>query len=158
MQERNVTAEKTLAARSQTQNLTQAHAQRGSASEAWRGLPFSLRLFLSDIRYFAEIVRAEVRSCYGRICVLRANRIRWGRFAFRGLPLGPLSEYGTDGRFQLCKETLARNLCIEDITAKYPWLSEGDDLLILEGWERAKHFYTGRLDMSRKDMALPCGE
>lgn len=148
---------KTPLSRLQTQRLTQTHAQPNSRlQEGVFRQPFSLKLFLFDIVRFSRIVRGEVRSCYGRICVLRDSRIRWGRAGSReGLDLGPLFVSGSDGHLEYSTEPLARSTGIESISAKYPWLNDGDDLLILEGWELGKQFALGNVCSSRMDTAEP---
>jgi len=97
----------------------------------------------------------KVRSFYNRIYVLPANKIRWGRGCLVGVDLGPLFEPAPDGQWQLCSATRARSLCIERISAKYPWLSDGDVSLILEGWELGKEFGLGSAHTSSKSTGEP---
>ncbi len=140
-QEPTVKVSKISLSPAQTQKLTQIRDHQGSESLnhfSWQR--FSLKPWMFDIATFAGIVRGEVRSCYNRICVLCASRIRWGRGCLVGTDLGLLFESAPDGQLKLCSATRARSSCIQNISAKYPWLSDGDDLLILEGWELGAEF------------------
>ena len=57
--------------------------------------------------------------------------------------LGPMFEALPNGHLLLCRETLSRNEGIETMSAKFPWVSAVDELLILEGWEMGKQFALG---------------
>ena len=63
--------------------VRRSHQSHDHASNEYQGRvssqQFSLKFFLFDIAKFARIVCEEVRCCYGHICVLGDNRIRWGR-------------------------------------------------------------------------------
>jgi hypothetical protein len=156
-QEPNVTVSKTPLSHLQSQRLTQNHVQPSSECSARATkLPFSLRLCRSRIANVVKIVHGEVRSCYGRIDALLGNRTRWDRVgAPDGLDLGPICVRGSNGHRQYNTEPLARNAGIENISAKYPWLSYGDELLILEGWELGKQFAIGNACTPRVDTAEP---
>jgi len=156
-QELNATVSKTPLSRLQTQNLTQTHAHANSeCSTGAMRLPFSLRRSLSRIAFVAGIICAEVRSCYGRIGVLFDSKTRLVRVGdFYGLDLGPICVPGTDGHLECNTDLFARSACIESISAKYNWLSVGDDLLILEGWERGKQFALRSACSPRKETAEP---
>src|SRR5207248_773263 len=96
--------------------------------------------FLSDMLCYAQTVRAELRSLSNRIYALRDRNNHFACFS-DVLELGPLFELDAQGEYlQLCKETFARNESIERISAKYPWVSAGDTLLFLEGWEMGRQF------------------
>jgi hypothetical protein len=157
-QEPNATVSRTLPAPEQIQTSAETNGPSRIAlldrvHTFWR--QFSVSPFLFDISTFARIVRGEVRSCYNRICVLSASRVRWGRGLSVGLDLGPLFESGPDESLQPCCATHARSSCIECISAKYPWLSDGDDLLILEGWELGRKFGVGTARTSGKSTEGP---
>ncbi len=111
--------------------------------------PSALRLLLSDILWFARITHAEVRSFYNRICVLRDRR-KTQTDRYDGIDLGPLLESALMERdhgfhpierealaahLVPCRETVSRSRDIENLFSKYPWVSDGDILLFLEGWE-----------------------
>jgi hypothetical protein len=145
-QEPTVTVSKIPLSPEQIQTSVQNRDHRGS--ELWDRVwlfwrLFSLKPWVFDIATFARIIHGEVHSCYSRICVLCASRILWGRGCSLGLDLGHAFERAPDGNWQLCSATRARNECIENISAKYPWLSHGDALLILEGWELGREFGLG---------------
>ena len=132
------------------ERIPPAHLQAGKQSrsydrshtraEALRSWLSRLPSFLSDMLCYAQIVRAELRSLSNRICALRDRNSHFACFS-DVLELGPLFELDAQGEYlQLCKETFARNESIERISAKYPWVSAGDTLLFLEGWEMGKQF------------------
>jgi hypothetical protein len=156
-QEPNVTVSKTPLSRLQTQRLTQTHAQPSTECLVRATKPpFSLRRSLFRIANGAGIIRGEVRSCYGRICVLLDSKTRLVRAGkLYGVDLGPICVSGTDGHPEYNTEPLARSRGIESIFAKYPWLSVGDDLLILEGWELGKQFALGNVCSPRKETVEP---
>lgn len=146
------TAEKTPLARSQTQNSAQTHGLPHSVYAAWRTALSVLRFYLLDSANFLRIVHAEVRSLRGRICVLRDKK----RAAGNQRPvvivgLGPMFEALPNGHLLLCRETLSRNEGIETMSAKFPWVSAVDELLILEGWEMGKQFALGIMGTACRD-------
>ncbi len=146
------TAEKTPLARSQTQNSAQTHGLPHSVYAAWRTALSVLRFYLLDNAHFLRIVHAEVRSLRVRICVLRDKK----RAAGNQRPvvivgLGPMFEALPNGHLLLCRETLSRNEGIETMSAKFPWVSAVDELLILEGWEMGKQFALGIMGTACRD-------
>src|SRR6266851_3546887 len=111
-----------------------------------------LRFYLLDNAHFLRIVHAEVRSLRVRICVLRDKK----RAAGNQRPvvivgLGPMFEASPNGHLLLCRETLSRNEGIETMSARFPWVSAVDDLLILEGWEMGKQFALGIMGTACRD-------
>jgi hypothetical protein len=65
--------------------------------------------------------------------------------------LGPMFEALPNGHLLLCRETLSRNEGIETMSARFPWVSAVDDLLILEGWEMGKQFALGIMGTACRD-------
>jgi hypothetical protein len=148
-----IKTERKSLAHSQVQSSAQTHAQPRRLYSALRSTLSSLRLFLLSIPAVPSlrIIRAEVRSCYGRICVLR-DRNRESRDSYLTiLDLGPMCEAGPDGHLQLCRESLYRSDGIVKIFAKYPWASAGDGLLFLEGWDMARQCARDKADIARRE-------
>lgn len=52
------------------------------------------------------------------------------------IDLGPAFEESPTGEIVPCKATLARTQYIEFLLARYPWASDADVLLALDGWDK----------------------
>src|SRR6266446_7997393 len=78
---------------------------------------------------YVRILVSEVRSFPHRIRMLfqKTNR---------PLDLGPLYEELPSGELVPCKATIARTQYVEFLLARYPWASDADILLALDGWDK----------------------
>ncbi len=113
----------------------EAHAPWGilvaaKLSLLWRILTSRLKLGF----WYARMLRLEARSLLHRIRILSYERDRLG------VDCGHLFEPEQDGYLVECKETIACSDCIEIVSAKYPWVSASDFLLVREGWDRGIEF------------------
>ena len=52
------------------------------------------------------------------------------------IDLGPLYEESPSGELVPCKATIARTQYVEFLLARYPWASDADILLALDGWDK----------------------
>jgi hypothetical protein len=55
---------------------------------------------------------------------------------FEPLDLGPMFEESRTGEIVPCKTTIARIQYIEFLIARFPWASDADILLALDGWDQ----------------------
>lgn len=74
---------------------------------------------------------SEVRSLAHRIQMLSQRRRRRDP-----IDLGPMYEVDLNGETVPCKATIARTQYIEFLLARYPWASDADILLALDGWDK----------------------
>jgi len=147
-----IKTERTPLSRSQVQNSAQSHALRRKSYLVWPEWISVLGFFLSDILVRLRIICAEVRSCRGRIGAL-LERKKKSKDWYLILDLGSMYEAAPSGHLELCSEPLARNAGIAKISLKYPWVSAGDALLFLEGWEMAGQYARNTSDTLRKETA-----
>jgi hypothetical protein len=108
-----------------------------ASNSVWTSLAKTMFRFrwVMDIAWWQQALFLEFRSLAGRIRTLRGRRT--GRAA---TDCGPLYEVAPSGQLRLSLETTARIQGIEALTAKYPWASEADWMLALEGWEMGRGF------------------
>ena len=145
-------AGKTLPSHLSVCNQDGRHGQLHRLAVAEHLLPSVLLLSLLDIQWFVHIARAEVRSLCNRIRVLRDRRkMQTDRYDGMSVDLGPLLEPKLNesvsqhsqqeapaGCLVPCTETLCRSRDIESLFSKFPWASDADILLFLEGWEMGR--------------------
>src|ERR1700722_5755603 len=81
--------------------------------------------------WYVRTLLSEVRSLPHRIRML--SRKTTQNFP---MDLGPLFEKTPSGEMVPCKATIARTQYIEFLLARYPWASDGDVLLALDGWDK----------------------
>ena len=69
------------------------------------------------------------------------------------LDLGPLYEEGPSGEMQPCKATIARTQYVEFLLARYPWASDADILLALDGWDKGTECFLSTRDSDNMDVS-----
>jgi hypothetical protein len=88
-----------------------------------------------ELSWWIRTLRLETRSFRGRIRTLCGKR--------RGPAandLGPLYEESLDGHLSLSGSTLHCSQSIQSLFAMYPWASETDVMLVLDGWKMGTQF------------------
>lgn len=96
------------------------------------GLTDHVRSLASCTVWYVHTLASEARSLPHRIQMLSERKNRQNI----PLDLGPLYEEGPSGELLPCKATFARTQYIESLLARYPWVSESDILLALDGWDK----------------------
>jgi len=86
----------------------------------------------SDIRWYVRMLLSEARSFPHHIRMLSQRRRRRPD----PIDLGPLYEQGPGGELLPCKATIARTRYVEFLLARYPWVSDSDIVLALDGWDK----------------------
>ena len=88
-----------------------------------------VRSLVSGASWYVRTLVSEVRRVPRRIRMLprRTND---------PLDLGPLYEELPSGELVPCKATIARTQYVEFLLARYPWASDADILLALDGWDK----------------------
>jgi hypothetical protein len=109
-----------------------------------------VRARLTYIAWYVRTLLSETRSLPHRMRVLSE---RMNHHAYQ-LELGPLTEEGPLGELRPCKATIGRTQCIESLTAKYPWISFGDVLLALDGWEMGSEYTRHSQDNENMPLGL----
>lgn len=89
-------------------------------------------LLVEDVRWYGRTLVSEVRSFAHRIRILSRRRRHRDP-----IDLGPMFEESPTGELVPCKATLARTQYIEFLLARFPWASDADVLLALDGWDKA---------------------
>jgi hypothetical protein len=105
-----------------------------------------VRSLVSGASWYVRTLVSEVRRVPRRIRMLprRTND---------PLDLGPLYEELPSGELVPCKATIARTQYVEFLLARYPWASDADILLALDGWDKGTECFlrtrgTGNMDGS----------
>jgi len=85
-----------------------------------------------NLSWYARTLVSEVRSLSHRIQILSRKK------SLRPAPidLGPIYEVSPSGETVLCKATIARTQYIEFLLARFPWATDADILLALDGWDK----------------------
>ncbi len=103
-----------------------------------------VRSLASDLAWYARTLLSEVRSVPHRIRMLP-------RKTSDPIDLGPLYERSPSGDLQPCKATIARTQYVEFLLARYPWVSEADILLALDGWDKGTEGFLSTRDTGNMD-------
>ena len=93
---------------------------------------------------YARTLVSEVRSLPHRIRLL-------SRKNYYPIDLGPLYETDQGGETLPCKATIARTQYIEFLLARYPWVTDAEVLLALDGWDRGTECFLRTQDTSSMD-------
>lgn len=59
------------------------------------------------------------------------------------IDLGPIYEESPSGQLLPCKATIARTQYVEFLLARYPWATDADILLALDGWNKGTEYSLG---------------
>jgi hypothetical protein len=100
----------------------------------------------ASLSWYVRTLLLEVRSLSHRIRILSRKRNRPDP-----IDLGPMYEVGPDGATVLCKATFARTKYIEFLLARFPWVTDADILLALDGWDKASKGMLRSEDTERMD-------
>jgi hypothetical protein len=105
-----------------------------------------VRSLVSNTAWYVQTLGSEVCSLPHRIRMLR-------RKTNDPIDLGPLYEESPSGELLPCKATIARTEYVEFLLARYPWASDADILLALDGWDKGTECFlrtrdTGSMDAS----------
>jgi hypothetical protein len=103
-----------------------------------------VRSLASSTAWYARTLGSEVRSFPHRIRMLR-------RKTNHPIDLGPLYEESPSGELLPCKATVARTQYVEFLLARYPWASDADILLALDGWDRGTECFLRTRDNGNMD-------
>jgi hypothetical protein len=90
------------------------------------------RLLASSASWYGRMLVSEVRSFAHRIRMLSRKRNRRSD----PIDLGPMFEESPTGETVPCKATIARTQYVEFLLARFPWASDADILLALDGWDK----------------------
>lgn len=91
-----------------------------------------VRLLASSAAWYGHTLLSEARSFAHRIRTLSRRR----HHRPDPIDLGPMFEEGPNGEIKPCKATIARTQYIEFLLARFPWASDADVLLALDGWDK----------------------
>jgi hypothetical protein len=108
-------------------------AHSGSRLLVWRLLPCGPVRLARHLLRFWYALRSETRSLRGRICTLLATKYWWVDFGSLGARL-------PDGRLIPNARTEARSLGTQELLSRYPWASNTDMAIFLEGFRAGEQF------------------
>lgn len=91
-----------------------------------------VRLLASNTLWYVHTLLLEVRSLPRRIGMLSQRTYRHSD----PIDLGPMFEKTQSGETVPCKATIARTQYVEFLLARYPWATDADILLALDGWDK----------------------
>jgi hypothetical protein len=100
-----------------------------------------VRSLASSSSWYVRTLVSEVRNVPRRIRILPRKKND-------PLDLGPLYEESPTGELVPCKATIARTQYVEFLLARYPWASDGDVLLALDGWDKGTEYISRTSDTS----------
>jgi hypothetical protein len=103
-----------------------------------------VRSLVSDYLWYARTLVSEIRIVPHRIRMLH-------RKTNDPIDLGPLYERSPSGHLLPCKATIARTQYVEFLLARYPWVSEADVLLALDGWDKGTEGFLNSRDTGSMD-------
>jgi hypothetical protein len=103
-----------------------------------------VRSLASYSSWYVRTLVSEVRSVRHRIRMLP-------RKTSDPIDLGPLYEESPSGELLPCKATVARTQYVKFLLARYPWVSEADILLALDGWNKGTEGFLRTQDTSNMD-------
>jgi hypothetical protein len=101
----------------------------------------------SNSLWYVRTLLLEVCNTPRRIRMLRRKKRD-------PLDLGPLYEECPSGELVPCKATIARTQYVEFLLARYPWASDVDVLLALDGWDKGTELVRHTLDTSKMDASV----
>jgi hypothetical protein len=90
-----------------------------------------VRLLAAGASWYGHTLLSEARSFVHRIRMLRKMNPR-----SEPVDLGPMFEESPAGEILPCTATIARIQYIESVLARFPWASDADILLALDGWDQ----------------------
>ena len=90
------------------------------------------RLVVSGASWYGHTLLSEARSFVHRIQMLSRKRNRRSD----PIDLGPMFEELPTGEIVPCKATAARTQYVEFLLARFPWASDADIELALDGWDK----------------------
>lgn len=93
---------------------------------------YRARLLVSGASWYGHTLLSEARSFAHRIQMLSRRRYR----RTDPIDLGPMFEQFPNGEIAPCKATIARTQYVEFLLARYPWASDADIELALDGWDK----------------------
>lgn len=107
-----------------------------------------VRLLVSGASWYGHTLSSEVRSLAHRIQMLSRRRHR----RTEPIDLGPMFEQLPNGEIVPCKATIARTQYVEFLLARFPWASDADIELALDGWDKGTRqmHHTGDTDNMRE--------
>ena len=103
-----------------------------------------VRLLASNVSWYGRMLLSEVHSFPHRIQMLAQRTYRHSD----PIDLGPMFEQGPSGETVPCKATIARTQYVEFLLARFPWASDADIALALDGWDKGTRW---ALDISDSD-------
>ena len=103
-----------------------------------------LRRLVSGSVWYVRTLVSEVRSLPHRIRMLSQKKND-------PIDLGPIYEELPSGETLPCKATIARTQYVEFLLARYPWASEADILLALDGWDKGTECFLRTRDTDNMD-------
>ena len=106
-----------------------------------------VRSLVSSSAWYARTLVSEVCNVPRRIRLLPRKR-------HDPLDLGPLYEESPSGELVPCKATIARTQYVEYLLARYPWASDSDILLALDGWDKGTELVRHSSDTSKMDASV----
>jgi hypothetical protein len=89
------------------------------------------RLLVAGASWYGHTLLSEARSFVHRIRMLSRKM----NHCCEPIDLGPMFEESRTGEIVPCKTTTARMQYIEFLLARFPWASDADILLALDGWD-----------------------
>jgi len=104
-----------------------------------------VRLLASNAAWYGHTLLSEARSFAHRIRTLSRRRRRRPD----PIDLGPMFEVTPAGETVPCKATIARTQYIEFLLARFPWASDADILLALDGWDKGTKLSHDTADTER---------
>jgi hypothetical protein len=105
-----------------------------------------VRLLASYAAWYGHTLLSEARSFAHRIRTLSRRR----HHRPDPIDLGPMFEQAPDGAIAPCKATIARTQYIEFLLARFPWASDADVLLALDGWDKGTKLVLGTADSEHR--------
>jgi hypothetical protein len=106
---------------------------------------------LSYSVWYVQTLVSEARSLPHRMRMLSHKRNH-------PIDLGPIYEEGPDGELLPCKATIARTQYVEFLLARYPWASEADVLLAVDGWDKGTECFLRTRDIGKIDEIPASGQ
>ena len=108
-------------------------------------IAYRVRRLASSVSWYAHMFVSEARSFAHRTRMLSRKRNRRDP-----IDLGPMFEQGPNGEMVPCKATIARTQYVEFLLARFPWASDADIELALDGWDKGTTVLLGTEDSERR--------
>lgn len=112
------------------------HDRAHSGEVGMRGVADHARSLASSMSWYVHTLLSEVRSLPHRIQMLSRKTNRQSVL----IDLGPAFEENPNGEISECKATIARTQYVEFLLSRFPWASDADILLALDGWDRGTEY------------------